>query len=220
MERRTLAVLGLVGLVVLSGCAQISIHSTVTAEGTISEYKMQINTSRTVYGFLEQSAEDEGYDSVKESILSDLNESQREKFTYEEDIDGSDVSITIKAEDFNPPSDSNISISKQDDKLVYEDSTFLEETGSGEDMSEDTEAMLSGLAVDYYLTMPGEITETNADSVDGNTAEWHETGSDAFSSLEVKAESEVPSGIGVPGMGAISAIGAIIVVAIILSIRD
>lgn len=222
MANQKLAVLGLVGLIVLSGCAQISVHSTVTADGEISEYQMEINTSRTVYGFLEQSAEEEGYESVEESLLADLNESQREQFTYEEEFDGDEVSMTITAEDFEPPADSSISVSERDGKIVYEDTTFLNESASGLDgeSSDLSETMLSGLAVDYYLTMPGEITDSNADSVDGNTAEWHETGSDAFTSLEVRAESEKPSMFGVPGMGAVSAILAIVLVAFVLVIRN
>ena len=221
MDGNKLAVVGVVGLILLSGCAQISIHSTVSADGKISEYQMQINTSRTVYGFLERSAEEEGYDSVKDSILADLNESQREQFSYEEAFDGDDVTMTLTAEDLEPPADSSISITKRDGNLVYEDTTFLNESdeGLGGDSSELSESMLSGLAVDYYLTMPGEITNSNADSVDGNTAEWHETGPDAFTSLEVRAESEIPSGIGVPGMGVVTGTLAFLIVALILVIR-
>lgn len=221
MAKRKLAILVVIGLILLSGCAQISVHSTVTASGEISEYKLQINTSRTVYGFLEQSAEEEGYDSVKESVLADMNESQREQITYEEEFNGNDVTMTFLAEDLDPSTSNTISVEKRDGKIVYRDTTFLNESATGADApsSELSRSMLSGLAVDYYLTMPGEITDSNADSVDGNTAEWHETGSDAFTSLEVQAESEAPSVFGVPGMGTVSALVAFGLVAIILLIR-
>ena len=56
-------------LVGLSGCAQISIHVTVTADGEIAEYRAIVNTSTDAYGFAASQAESKGYDSVEEWVF-------------------------------------------------------------------------------------------------------------------------------------------------------
>lgn len=185
----------------LAGCAQISIHSTVAADGTIEEYRMQINTSRTVYGFLEQSAEDEGYDSLRESFLANIDESRADQVDYDEEFSGDSVSITITMKNFDPPPDSSISITEQDGMLIYEDTIFVNESAQEGEESELAQSITAGLSVDYYLAMPGEIVDSNANEVDGDTAEWHEFGKDAFIDNRIYAKSEVSTGIGVPGFG-------------------
>lgn len=220
MGRREIAVLGVLGLLLLSGCAQIAVHSTVDGDGTIAEYRMDINTSRTVYGFLEQSAQSEGYDNVSAAILSDVNESQREQFTYEEAFHGDSVTMTFTATDFVPPENGSISVTRTDGRLVYDDTTFYNETASEVGSSNLSNAMYSGLAVDYYLTMPGTIRDSNADSVDGNTAEWHVTGANAFNDLHVHAESDAPTAFGVPGFGVLGAIAAIFGAALVALLSE
>jgi hypothetical protein len=64
--------------------------------------------------------------------------------------------------------------------------------------------------VDYYLEMPGEITDSNADEVDGNTAEWHATGPDAYTNTRIYAESDKPTMLSAPGFGAIPAVLALL----------
>lgn len=212
--RRSAALLGLIGLVLLAGCAQLTVHSTVEADGSIAEYRVEVNTSRMVYGFLEQSAEREGYDSVRESFMADMNTSEVGEVTYDEEFDGDRVTMTITATEFEPPEGGPIEISEDDEgRLVYEDRSFANATG-GTEMDEASAAMASGLAVDYYLTMPGEIVETNADEVDGNTAEWHATGADAFTDTRVYAVSEPSTATPLDGFGA--AVGVIALVVVVL----
>lgn len=205
-------------LLLLSGCAQIAVHSTVTADGEIEEYRVDITMTRQAYGFLENTVEDEGYDNVSAYLFDDANASVREQVNYEEEFDGDEVHIQIQMSDIDPPASSSISVRTEGDEVVYEDTTFLNESASETD-SEVAESIMSGLAVDYYLTMPGEITDTNADSVDGDTAEWHSTGSDAMTTTRVYARSEKPTGITSDGFGTISAGVALALVASIYWLR-
>lgn len=82
-------------LVLLAGCAQLSVYSTVVGDGAIEEYRVQINTSRTVDGFIEQSAEDDGYDSVRALFLDGVEESRTESVGYDESFEGDRVTITL-----------------------------------------------------------------------------------------------------------------------------
>lgn len=213
-----MAFLAVSALVLLSGCASLTIHSTVEADGTISEYQMNITTSREVYGFLEQSAEDEGYENVSESILSDIDESKAESVSYEETFAEDSVTMSITMEGFEPGNDSDISITTEDGTMTYVDETFFNESYDPDSSeSEMGEAMGATLSVDYYLTMPGEITDSNADSVDGNTAEWHESGPESMEDNRIYAESEIPTTSSLPGFGPIVAILALIGGGILLS---
>lgn len=219
--RRLALLVALCGLLALSGCAQLAVHSTVTADGTIEEYRMEINTSRTVYGLLESSAQENGYDSVRASFLADLNESRAEQVSYDEAFDGDRVRMTITITDYDPTANDNISVTRTDGKLVYEDRTFYNESWEPSDAESGGlgESVLAGLAVDYYLTMPGEITDSNADEVDGKTAEWHATGADAFQSTRVYAESDVPTGASLPGFGVVAAVFGLLCAAYLLGRR-
>lgn len=201
--------LAVLALVLLSGCATINVHATVTADGTIEEYRFQINTSSTVYGFLNEAAKDEGYDSLREQLLADIDENATGEVTYDEEFDGDDVSITVTILEFEPPADSSFSITEEDGMLVYEDLTFANETTQ---MTEEQRSFLSGLVVHYYLEMPGDITDSNADEVNGNIAEWHETGADALVNNRIYAKSEIPGPLSVnmPGFGFVIAITALL----------
>lgn len=190
-KKNVLLSLSVVLLLLLAGCAQVSVNSTVTADQMIEEYRMDVETSRTVYEFLKNSAEEEGYDSIGDSLLSDIDRSRVGEVTYDEEFDDDSVTMTITMKDFSPSASGNISVTEEDGLIVYEDLTFVEE-----DTQSDMEYNItSDLAVDYTLTMPGKIVESNADSVDGNTAEWHATGSDAFSDTRIYAKSEISSGL-------------------------
>ncbi|ELZ74683.1 hypothetical protein KU306_07600 [Haloferax larsenii] len=216
-HRKTAAFAGLALLLVLAGCAQVTVHSEVKASGEVGELTYQINMSRTAYGYLEESAETEGYDSVEDSILSDFNESEQEDIEYTEEFNGDQVTLTLTRENFVPDGNSSINVTTKDGKITYEDTTFVNESAAAVDGSEGYSGALSGgFAVDYYLTMPGEITDSNADTVDGNTAEWHESGSEAFTDNRIYAVSEKPTLGSVPGFEAAGAVVALLVLGLFL----
>lgn len=226
----------LLGLLLLSGCVQIGVHSTVAGDGTIEEYRMEITVSRTVYGLIESSAEEEGYDSVEAYLMADaagessveaddgslfgsLGSNDAERVSYEETFDGDRVTMTITIEGVDPPTDGPITITEEDGQLVYEDLSFVNETAADSAESEFAREATAGFAVDYYLTMPGEITDSNADAVDGNTAEWHATGSDAFTGTRIYAVSETPTSVSVDGFGVGVALVAMVVAVVLATAR-
>lgn len=217
---------GLIALLLLAGCAQIAVHSTVAADATIEEYRMEITTSRTVYGLIEQSAQEEGFDSVEESLLRDLDldEVGAESVEYDEEFDGDEVTMIVTMTGVDPAEFDNVSVTEEDGRLVYEDRTFAAASQMEDvpDESDVSDTVAAGLAVDYYLTMPGEIVDSNADEVDGNTAEWHATGTDAFTDTRIYAESELPTTAPVPGFGhgvAVLAIGLLVAALVVASHR-
>ncbi|KAB1196033.1 MULTISPECIES: hypothetical protein [Haloferax] len=218
-NRELAGLAGLALLLVLAGCAQVTVHSEVTADGEVSELTYQINMSRTAYGYLEESAEEDGYDNVTESMLAEFDESERQDVEVSEAYRGDRVTLTMTRRNFVPDGDSGIEITSEDGKIVYEDTTFVNETAAAEEETDFEKSLSSGLAVDYYLTMPGKITDSNADSVDGNTAEWHESGSDAFDDNRIYAVSDKPTFGSVPGFGVVGAVGALLVLTVFLARR-
>ncbi|WP_410765446.1 PGF-CTERM sorting domain-containing protein [Haloferax sp. DFSO60] len=220
VHRKTAAFAGLALLLLLAGCAQVTVHSTVNGDGSIAEQTYQINMTRTAYGYLEEAAEEEGYESVEDSILSDLNETEREQIEYSEEYNGDTVTMTLTRTDFIPTADDGISVTTEDGELVYEDMNFVDEAAAAETETDFSQSITSGMSVDYYLTMPGEITDSNADVVDGNTAEWHESGSEAFNDNRIYARSEKPTFSMAPGFGPVSALVALLAVALVVLRRD
>lgn len=152
---------------------------------------------------------------MRASFLDGFDESRAESVEYDESFDGDRVTMTITLTGYDPGEDTDISINESDGTLVYEDRSFVNESAqlSMEGQGNVTSAVTAGLSVDYYLTMPGEIVDSNADEVDGNRAEWHETGADAFVDNRIYAESETPTVPGQPGFGVGAAIAALLAVA-------
>ena len=183
--------LSLVLMVLVSGCITLSVDSKVNKEGEIVQYYMIIDTNSYVYSILNSEAS-EGGETFRESIISQGGE-------YEEVWDGDDVKITIKG---LPPE--NAYTEKSEEYLIYRDpigdSTSDYQSGA-EDPFGMRNAMDSAIKIHYYLEMPGEIVDSNADFVDGNKAEWHMV---TLSSIrDVYAKSEVPSLPGIELFGTI-----------------
>ncbi|AIG98497.1 MULTISPECIES: PGF-CTERM sorting domain-containing protein [Archaeoglobus] len=200
--RRLMILFLLVGLaVVLSGCATLSVHSKVNKDGSVESYKLVINTSSFVYGLLAEGAKKEGYESLRESFLSEIPEEMRDKVSYDEVWSGDQVSIIIEARDYVPADDDKVKIRKENGFLIYEDLSFASENNQTSS-NELGNALLSSFSLHYYLEMPGKIVESNANVVKDNKAEWHLTGASAFNT-RIYAKSEVP---GIPGFEAALAI--------------
>jgi hypothetical protein len=100
----------------------------------------------------------------------------------------------------------NIKISKTDNILRFEDSTFekLGEVGAGSKM------MDGAISIKYTLEMPYKIENSNADNIEENKASWIIV---SLTSKTIYAESKVPA---IPGFTAISLLIAGLIVVIIL----
>ncbi|MCC4772005.1 hypothetical protein FXV91_18100 [Methanosarcina sp. DH2] len=57
------------------------------------------------------------------------------------------------------------------------------------------EAMDSAIKIHYYLEMPNEIIDSNADFIDGNKAEWHMVNSNSIRDIYAKCEVPLLPGI-------------------------
>jgi len=183
--------LSLVLMILVSGCLTLSVDSKVNKEGEIVQCHMIIDTNSYVYSILNSEASEDG-ETLRESIISQGGE-------YEEVWDGDDVKITIKG---LPPE--NAYTEKSEEYLIYRDSigdSASDYQNGVQAPFRMSEAMDSAMKIHYYLEMPGEIVDSNADFVDGNKAEWHMV---TLSSIrDVYAKSEVPSLPGIELFGAV-----------------
>jgi hypothetical protein len=214
MNRKAAAVAAVLVLAGLAGCAQISVHTTVAADGTIEEYKTTINTSTTVYGLLSQQAENEGYNDIGAYLTSDINKSAYDDVVYNETVNQETATMTLRLIGFDPSNEEPISTTRSNGTLEFEDRSFVSDSIDG---SIDSESSIdigsdsgSGAQVEYTLRMPGEITNSTADEVDGDTATWTINSSSSDSESRIYAESEVPSGGFGPGFGVTGAVSGVI----------
>lgn len=209
MNRKVAAAVAVVMLASLSGCATVSVTADVSDADTIDRYEMNITTSTTVYGLLNEAAKEDGYDDLEDQVQAERDISD-ENFEYNEEIEGDDATINIELTDISPAEVDSVSIEEEDGQLVYEDNTFVKESAQEEDSSEIGEEMMTGLVLEYTLNMPGEITSSNADDVEGNTATWTRSGSEAFTNTSVRATSKTPIVGSIPGFGVPVALTAIL----------
>jgi PGF-CTERM protein len=207
---RAVPAVGLAVLVVLSGCVTATVDSTVAADGTVSEYALTLEMSPSAYDGLQSQAQQEGYDSVEEYLLADVNTTRMENHTYEQELEGENVTLSMTFTDWNPGPESDVSTSVSGGNVTYEDRTFVT-------ANEDTDVAIGdGVAVEYRLTMPADITASNADLVQNETAVW-EYAADEPVDEPIRATSPAPSSAFGPGMGIPVAIVALLGAAFLAS---
>jgi PGF-CTERM protein len=209
---RVVPAVGLAVLVILSGCVTATVDSTVAADGTVSEYDLTLEMSPSVYDGLQNQAQQEGYDSIEGYLLADVNTSRMENHTYDQNLEGENVTLSLTFTNWNPGPESDVSTNVSDGNVTYEDRTFL---------TADEEADVAfgdGVAVEYRLTMPADITSSNADLVRNDTAVW-EYAADEPVDEPIRATSPAPSSAFGPGMGIPVAVVALLGAAL-LARRD
>jgi len=209
---RAVPAVGLAALVILSGCVTATVDSTVAADGTVSEYDLTLEMSPSVYDGLQSQAQQEGYDSIEGYLLADVNTSRMENHTYDQNLEGENVTLSLTFTNWNPGPESDVSTNVSDGNVTYEDRTFR---------TADEEADVAfgdGVAVEYRLTMPADITSSNADLVRNDTAVW-EYAADEPVDEPIRATSPAPSSAFGPGMGIPVAVVALLGAALLAS-RD
>lgn len=208
------ATLGL--LLLLGGCVQASVHSTVNGNGEITDYQMDINMSRQAYGYFESSVQQEGYNSTRDYFQAQLEGEATSGVEVSQEYHGDTVSTHISIDRIDPDKSPAFNVTIEDGKIIYRDRTFVNQSAQASGGM----GSMSGMAVDYYLTMPGEITNSNADVVDGNTAEWHSTGSGALTQTPIQATAKRPLLARVPGglFGVLGALGLLVVGAVVVGV--
>lgn len=200
----------------LAGCLHVSTETTVGAEGEIEEYQMEITMDSSLYNLLEEQAAEEGYESVEESIVDELDDEGWESVEYAEEFEDGDMIMTITAEGGNPDELEHLDVEVEEEEITFvsygglgaADEEVEEENTDDEFMAD--EEMPDMVSYEYTVHMPGEVTDTNGEiQEDGNSVSWnsqnHELGT------ELRATSERPTGIvDMPGFGVPVAIGALL----------
>jgi PGF-CTERM protein len=205
--RALLATLSVAALLVTAGCMTASVDATVDGDGTVAAYDVELEMTPTVYDTLQSQASDEGYDSVESYLLSDVNTTRMDDYSYEQSID-ENVTINVSFVDWSPGPDSDVSTAVEDGNLTYVDRTFVT-------VQENSSVALGdGVAVEYELTMPGDITSSNADLVRNDTAVW-EYGANEPVEEPMRAESPASTSAFGPGFSAVTALVALLAVALL-----
>jgi hypothetical protein len=184
----------------IAGCVTADIYTTVDAEGTISNYRLEVATSEENYALLEESAHQEGYATVGQMIEDRGLElgSEDVPVAYDERREGDEVTMVFSVEKaLSADQLPGVRITREDEHLVYR---YV--YGDGGDAAEEEEnpfvsGMGNAIGINFYLVMPGAIVDSNADAVEGTTAEWYLSGTD-LRGAELYAKSEIPSP-GLPG---------------------
>ncbi|MGB9941465.1 hypothetical protein [Methanosarcina sp.] len=203
--KKMLTGLVLVLVIFFSGCVSMSYDAKVNSSGGIEEYNMTMDTNSYVYSALNSQMLEEDGESLRDGIISKGGE-------YNEVWDGDKVKIQISG-----LSSQNASVEKNKDYIIYRDqigelSTYDESEEDEEDLLGMNEAMDSAIQVHYYLEMPNEIIESNADHIEGNKAEWHMLNSTSI--RDVYAKCETPSLL--PGMGLFNTLVTLLIMAFVV----
>jgi hypothetical protein len=231
------AILSLIALT--CGCLSISMYTKVNKEGNISDMKIEINTTSSVYGMIQTSAQQQGYSTVKEYMLSNVSKeygaSSGNTYDYNEEWSGENVKMTLTAKgSFAQEADSPINIHKDGNYMIFEYVATASPTPTPtstptaspygslfneSSMNNLTDTMLNGITFNFYLEMPGKIVDSNANVVKDNKAEWHLTGK-TMSGMTMYAKSEVPAGAaGAPGFEGILAVAGVLAGCCIVAMR-
>ena len=158
MKKIALLVFLIILCACVAGCASLSIYAKVNPDTSISNYKVTIDTTSMIYGLLGGQLKSNFDDSL---------------YNYDEKWNGDKVTIIISAKNTIQPTDPvNWTITKVDNRMIYEDKRFTSFPKSDKN-NEYSTAMMNTVSLNYYLEMPGKITTSNANTVDGNKAEWH-----------------------------------------------
>lgn len=204
------AVLGAIICVLIftSGCIDVAVTSSVNGAGELERHEMTLSMTGTVYAMMVQSATSGGYASVEEMIEHPRDQTGPDPaFDYREtwDRDTDRVTMIVTARNPNAMREKkDVSVVRDGDYLVYrEDMSALAGSSSSSQAQNPYASQLGSMfTVRYTLTMPGEIVESNADTINGNTAEWHRSTSTAPMIYAKSKVSPFPVGF-VAGAGAV-----------------
>lgn len=221
MSRSTrwkIAIVGVVGLVVLSGCLSMSVEVDVNNDGTINSMDMEMTMDQQVYQFMQSDAQDQGYDSVEDSFRDEINEDAWESVETDVSESENEVTLTISASNGDPAEIDFINVTVEEDSITYVDSEGFSsdgQTGDG-DLGE----YMDQIEMEYTLHMPGEVTDTTGEiQDDGTTVMWtlqDHQGVEQFEATSERSEEDGSSGI--PGFGGALAIAALLMTLVAFSV--
>jgi hypothetical protein len=185
----------------------ITIHTKIGRDGTIQSYKAQLNMTQMFFARFRSGLKSAGYSSIQDTLVSTWTKNTTSDFDYDykKERHGNLVTVTFSFQNHDPPNDAPVKIMKQNGTMAYTDGVLV-----GVDSP-----------VHYYLTMPGEITDTAANRTDGNTAEWHFPGSSS-GQTHIYAKSKIPDKSGINGLlmpGAVIVAGLVVIAGVVFTFR-
>lgn len=201
------------------GCFQVETTTTINKDGSAVR-KMDIAFPAAMKEMLamgdkspKKDMENEGW-SVEEKTDEDkYHIIGTKKFAKAEDITDDESTVTLE---------------QKGSKLIYHE-TFKgkeaatkssEEEEEGEEMGDEMiKSMMGGLQYTFILVMPGKISNSNADKVEGNKATWVFDVDKIFDEkvLDMHAEAAIGPAIGLP-FWAILVIIAVVIIVVIAAI--
>lgn len=208
-NRKQLAVLGVIILIALGGCLNMTIEVDVNADGTIDEMDVTMEMDEMVYNALEEEAAEEGYADVESYLTDDELDSDEDGWgavSYNEQHEDDEVIISMTAEDGDPDELDDIDISVDDDEITFLDRDGFEEMDDGDDEFDD---FMGQITFEYIVNMPGEVTDTNGELGDDNTTvRWTMTQHENEEQFEATSQRDDDDGL--PGFGFVAALIALL----------
>lgn len=221
-KRHTWALLGVVALVLTAGCLSMSAEIEVANDGTIDSMEMEMTMDRVVYQSLQSSAEQEGYDSVEESMAADINEEAWDSISTDMTESEDEVTITITASGAHPDDLDDMDVTVEDDSLTFTipDGFNQSDQSTGGQFGQ----YMDQIEMEYLVHMPGEITETNGEiQDDGESVRWSLADHNDVETFEATSERSEDGGDGgsdgIPGFSAGAALLALAALAGLVALR-
>lgn len=207
--------LGLVGLALLAGCLSLTVEVTVQDDGNIERMETTMELDPFLHQALVEQAQNEGYESLEESLTEDMETEAWEDIRYDEEETDDAVVVTITALNGDPAELETIDVTVEEDSI-----TFVEEEGFGDDefgggdlSDEELQQFLEQIEMAYIVNMPGDITDTNGEiREDGQSVEWTLANHTSVTTFEATSERADASAI--PGFGVAVAVVALVGVAL------
>lgn len=195
----------------------ITIHTEVGRDGTIQSYTVQMNMSQTMFARYRSNIKSSGYSSVEDQFVAMWTENKTESFDhdYSKERRGNLVTVAFSFQSYEPSTNIAVGIGKQNGTAFYFDRRFLSSPSTS------ASAEWNGYAFNYYLTMPGEIMNSTANSTHSNTAEWHLTGAE-IGRTSILASANIPKKSGTGGMlipGVVIVGGLAVLVGVVVAFR-
>ena len=169
MKREHVALIAVVAMFALAGCADMTVTTTVDSDGEIEQFQMEVEMDQQAYALALEEAEQQGHDSVSEAMAAGFEAETDGAVSDAETNEYRDGGTYVAEVAYN---EVNMAESGSVDTTITDDDTLIY-TEEFPDSADDE------LDITYRVEMPGEIVETNADEVDegNNVAIWeiHDT---------------------------------------------
>lgn len=209
--RRVYLLMLLITVVALGGCVEITHSVAVDTDGQIDRLEFEMDMDPTVYSLLRSESDTDfsSEEAFREDVLEGLGEGELDYESANATIDdsGSRVVMSIVIEGVDPSTMENITVTEENGQMHFVDhgtyNTPDTDDSDDEDQIINQSEIYDQISYEYVLTMPGEIIDSTADEVEGDTARWDLMDSPDEPRIEATSEIDEPGAI--PGFGAIAA---------------